>query len=293
MTTTSLKILAAILMVIDHAGEFLPGMPIWFHWIGRISAPVFFFCSALAMHYTRDRKRYIWKLYLFSVVMGAVDYVLIEADCIAYDVYTTNNIFRVIFTTALLIFIIDSIIKDRKKGIKLLGIYGLFQIIGAVLIVPIDYTTFGEVVLPALCGSVINLEGGIPFVVLGIGMYYCCLNKKIFSVFYSAFCFLYFVFYASGFTTRALCRIEFWGFHRSYDVLKYICDHVIGIEFWIPEITLDYILFWDYQWMMIAALPFILLYNGKKGKGYKQFFYLFYPVHIVVLYTIGMFLSRI
>lgn len=95
-------------------------------------------------------------------------------------------------------------------------------------------------------------------------------------LFYSAFCFLYFVFYLSGFTARALCRIEFWGFHRSYEVLKDICDHVIGIKFWIPEITLDYILFWEYQWMMIAARPFILLYNGKKGKGYKQFFYLFY-----------------
>lgn len=63
MTSTSLKILAVILMVIDHTGEFISGMPICLRWIGRISAPIFFFCSALAMHYTKDRKKYLFRLY--------------------------------------------------------------------------------------------------------------------------------------------------------------------------------------------------------------------------------------
>ncbi|WP_100042808.1 TraX family protein [Lacrimispora sphenoides] len=42
MSSTSLKILAAILMLIDHIGEFIPGMPIYLRWFGRISAPIFF-----------------------------------------------------------------------------------------------------------------------------------------------------------------------------------------------------------------------------------------------------------
>ncbi|WP_281420730.1 TraX family protein [Cytobacillus gottheilii] len=42
------------------------------------------------------------------------------------------------------------------------------------------------------------------------------------------------------------------------------------------------------QWIMIAALPFMLRYNEKKGIGLKCFFYFFYPIHIIVLYLIGI-----
>lgn len=42
------------------------------------------------------------------------------------------------------------------------------------------------------------------------------------------------------------------------------------------------------------SLPFILLYNGKRGKfNLKYFFYLFYPLHFVIIYGIGMLLGVI
>ena len=34
------------------------------------------------------------------------------------------------------------------------------------------------------------------------------------------------------------------------------------------------------QWAMVFALPFMLLYNGERGRGLKYFFYLYYPLHI-------------
>jgi hypothetical protein len=43
----------------------------------------------------------------------------------------------------------------------------------------------------------------------------------------------------------------------------------------------------EVQWMMVfAAIP-MLMYNGKRGKGSKYFFYIFYPAHIYILYTIA------
>ncbi|MEG1783071.1 MAG: TraX family protein, partial [Oscillospiraceae bacterium] len=50
---------------------------------------------------------------------------------------------------------------------------------------------------------------------------------------------------------------------------------------------LDYLLYSNYQWMQIGALPFMLAYNGKKGKGCKYLFYVFYPLHICILFILG------
>lgn len=43
-----------------------------------------------------------------------------------------------------------------------------------------------------------------------------------------------------------------------------------------------------YTWFSLLTIPFIVLYNGKRGKKkYKYAFYLFYPLHLAVLYLIA------
>jgi len=52
--------------------------------------------------------------------------------------------------------------------------------------------------------------------------------------------------------------------------------------------------FWEFefQWMMIAALPLIMLYNGERGRySLKYLFYAFYPLHIWVLYFFRYFIG--
>lgn len=44
----------------------------------------------------------------------------------------------------------------------------------------------------------------------------------------------------------------------------------------------------DIQFMAILAAPFLYLYNGEKGPSYKYAFYLFYPIHLVVLKLIQL-----
>lgn len=42
--------------------------------------------------------------------------------------------------------------------------------------------------------------------------------------------------------------------------------------------------FGNIQWMMAFAAVPMLMCSGRKGKGLKNFFYIFYSVHIAVLY---------
>jgi len=42
------------------------------------------------------------------------------------------------------------------------------------------------------------------------------------------------------------------------------------------------------QWYSLLALPLLMLYNGEKGKArIKNFFYIYYPLHLAVIYWIS------
>ena len=45
------------------------------------------------------------------------------------------------------------------------------------------------------------------------------------------------------------------------------------------------------QWYCLLSLPLLALYNGQRGKpGIKNFFYIYYPAHLVVIYLFSLIL---
>lgn len=47
------------------------------------------------------------------------------------------------------------------------------------------------------------------------------------------------------------------------------------------------------QVFMLLSLPFLYLYNGKKGKSLKYWFYAFYPLHMLIIALIRIYLNTI
>ena len=43
------------------------------------------------------------------------------------------------------------------------------------------------------------------------------------------------------------------------------------------------------QWYALLAIPLLIIYNGERGKmKLKNFFYIYYPAHLAVIYLIGL-----
>lgn len=258
MSSTALKMIAAILMLIDHIGEFMPGSPIWFRWLGRLSAPLFMFCLAHSFGHTHDRRAMLKRLYLCGVFMGLVDLI---GNFAVKDpgVPLINNIFVTYFLCGICVDLIEQLQNDRKKGLKNIAIFVAYQFFAALVIMRISrFLSLSyaqdlgvKVFLGAALSSCIFSEGGIEFIILGVALYCLRTDKKKMILCFEWFSFLYLLMAVS---------------HSGISL------NLINKNF---------------QWMMAGSVFLMAAYNGKRGIGAKSFFYIFYPVHIIILFLLG------
>ena len=304
MTTTGLKILALIFMTIDHIGEFIPDMPIWFRWIGRMSAPIFFFCAAEGICHSRDKRQYLkrlWKMSLCMVLIEAVLPPLAEIYFGLKSVYFSNNIFLSIFLGTLLVYLLEQSKSDKAKRIKYISLYACWQAVLFVLV--IVWEQFDAVLaplnsIPILCdaeriiftalGAFGFMEGNVILTSAIVLFYLCRDNKCRLAVWYSAYCAVYFAVFVFQLPLKAIHFMSRLGVPNSFIAVARSAGKILGLQtvFSAGDFT-NSLLNVNYQWIMIFALPFLLTYNGKRGKGLKKFFYIYYPVHLAVLCILG------
>lgn len=297
MNIFTIKIIALILMLMDHIGEFFPGSPIWFRWLGRLAAPLFVYALAVGFRHTRNRKKYLLRLYLANVGMIFFNQIMhILQRKLDYVVYepTNHNIFTTLFCAGVLICIWENR-KEKKKFLTYIGIYIFWQamlIKLAILVETYDYLWYGnarlETVLRTdyifpLLGGIWDVEGGVFFIALGVCLYCAVEDRWKLTLYYILFCGTYLLMCEGDILYRIMNRFSFWGYHKLADII-YVGSWSTGI----PLGTSDLSLFTEfYQWMMIGALPIMLACNGKRGKSLKWLFYAAYPLQFLVLYGIS------
>ncbi|TPF86376.1 hypothetical protein BW13_06095 [Bifidobacterium sp. UTCIF-37] len=298
MNSFQLKVLACVLMFIDHVAEFLPGMPIWMHWIGRLSAPIFYFLIGWSCVYTSNRKRFLLRLYVASVGMSVIQALssVFSSALPELNVYPIeNNIFATLFQMSLVICLLTA--TSWRKRLRNISIYVLIQLVISIplyfLTNVIDRLPYGETldyILLRASGTVLDLEGGLFAVAIGVVLWATHDHRLRLSLALVGLAATDLVLNALGvlysITTALMYRFPdpaqvAVSMNRIWDVMGFS-----PFNFGQSPITVNY------QWMKVFALPFMLLYNHQRGPHVKWFFYVFYPAHIVVLYLIGMVMNN-
>lgn len=260
---TQIKLILIVLMVLDHIHQmfyntqFAP--PIWFTYLGRLVAPMFIFLAAEGMFYTKDRKKHLSRLYIASALMASGN-ILIQNIFSNDGVVLINGMFTTIFLGCWYIYFIDGIIngvKSKNKKLIFIGTVGLLiPLLTSAIVLYILFSgarTIGFTILSCMLPTLILAEGGIPFIALLVLLYY--LRK-----------------------------------HRTLQMLVIILLGAFTFIVTGQAITVANLLN-NFTWILMFSVIFIALYNDKKGKGMKNFFYYFYPLHIYALYILAWFLT--
>lgn len=262
LSDTALKEIALALMVLDHIHYFFGftgAVPEWFSMLGRVSAPLFLFCTAEGFAHTHDRKIYLLRLWAMGAGMGAVQFLIgIGLGRRADGFYPMNGILRDLTVACLLWQGLDWARQRRfGRAAALIGGVGvLWPVVSMALTALLPPA--GQLPLYFLSWTVLpswtfSTDGGVAFILGGVLLYALREHRKAQALVWAAW-----VLFAD-----------------------------LGSVVWLLESGwgLGRLLLTCYQWMEVFAAPLMLLYNGQRGAGHKKLFYWFYPAHVYVLYA--------
>ncbi|WP_086350073.1 TraX family protein [Candidatus Enterococcus clewellii] len=249
-TTFDLKVLGVVFMFIDHIHEMfsIMGAPAWLDWFGRPVATLFFFISVEGFSHTSNKEKYLKRLWLGFFLMNIGNY-LVQRFFSLGDVGLMNNIFSDLFIAVLSMYGIELISKGYKEK------------------------AYGKLFKGILCLI-------LP-VLISIILIYALTNGTM------ALFTLSYIFPSTMFSENSIMiylATAMYVFRKNRTVQCLAIAVVAGL---FASRDVSSLLTWNTQWMMIFAIIPIALYNGERGKSMKQFFYVFYPAHIWLLYILA------
>lgn len=219
-----LKLIAAVTMLLDHAGILLfPGIAL-FRILGRLAYPIYAYMIAEGCRYSRNKLRY------FLMVFG------LGAACqIVYYFFSGDTYLNILLTFSCAIALIyalqasyDAKTWQKRALWSILFCTGFLAVYGLDQRITIDYGFWG-------------------------------VMAPVFVAF------------------AHLRKFPHWASVLMLGVALVLLTADMG----------------GIQHYALMSVPLLLLYSGKRGKySMKYFFYIFYPVHLVVLQAIAMLISR-
>ena len=223
LTGNQMKLLAMLLMTVDHVGAYLLPQYRILRYIGRLAMPIFAYMIAEGCRYTKNKCRYLLTVAAFGAVCQVV-----------YLVFRQSLMMCILVTFSLSIILIYCLDYARQKKT-----FFSLCLMGAAFAGCLYICVFLPGKLP---GTDFRVDYGFCGVLLPVFIYMGRSREEKLMMM------------ASGLTALALCT----------------------------NTT---------QWYALLSVPIMALYNGQRGKcRLKYLFYLYYPLHLVVIYGLGMIL---
>ena len=265
---TQLKTIALVLMVLDHIHyffEFTGWVPTLFSMLGRLSAPLFLFCTVEGFAHTHDRKRYVLRIWAIGTAMAALEFFMIYAGAFRRGdgFYPQNAIFQDLVLLCVIWQGIDWL-REKKiaKGAAAIAavLCWPYMVVAFLLLFPqVQDMPIASAVVAFLMTSPLPMwtavtDGSWGFLLGGVLLYALRGHRPV--------------------------QLGVWALNALlWDlVLPFAMVHAQADFVWTQMFT-DY-----YEWFGVAAAVLMGLYNGRRGSGHKQLFYWFYPAHIYLLY---------
>ena len=265
---TQLKTIALVLMVLDHIHyffEFTGCIPTVFSMLGRLSAPLFLFCTVEGFAHTHDRKHYVLRIWAIGTAMAALEFFMIYAGAFRRGdgFYPQNAIFQDLVLLCVVWQGIDWL-REKKiaKGAAAIAavLCWPYMVMAFLLLFPqVQDMPIASAVVAFLMTSPLPMwtaitDGSWGFLLGGVLLYALRGHRPV--------------------------QLGVWALNvLLWDlVLPFAMLHAQADFVWTQMFT-D-----NYEWFGVAAAVLMGLYNGRRGSGHKQLFYWFYPAHIYLLY---------
>ncbi len=248
LTNFQLKIIGVVLTVLYSLSTFLE-LPAWIGWLGALAAPIFIFTTVEGFKHTSSQSSYLFRLLAAFWLMGIGNLIVTQA-LPSSEFLVLGNVFGTLFLAALYMWIVDRLIAYIKQR-------NIIAIICA----------FIWLFIPILVSLLMILFVGHS---TALSMYVTVIPN---------------VFLNDNSVMLILLGLLFYIFYQK-KTLQIIALILVSVVTLILQPANADIFTEGYQWMMVFASVFIALYNGRKGRDMKLFFYLFYPIQLYLCYLI-------